>query len=230
MNTSRLECETGLAAMTGNTRTETTVLAKAEALTPLEQTGSASAFAEWRPRRLPHRLRRCSRREAAAASPTALYAASTTVGAAQTGMSVARLIRASSCVIACLALAAPTALHADPVHSETGNYCVDKAKDVLQQSFGPDVRITQAQILPSQGLDTLWVKSNLCKGYFVFPALGNDDSCTMPAYISAPRSSFGMMWGYGDCATLVEEAARKGDRHEAKAPDLPGTSATATSP
>jgi hypothetical protein len=184
MSTTRMERETGLAATTGKTRTET------------------------------------SRRNAA----------STTAGAARTGMPIARLIRASSCVIACLVVGTPASLRADPVHSETGNHCVDEAKNVLQQSFGPDARITEARIMPSQGLDTLWVKSNLCKGYFVFPALGNDDYCSAPAYISAPRSAFGMMWGYGDCATLVEEAARKGDRHEAKAPDSPATSAPAKSP
>jgi hypothetical protein len=78
--------------------------------------------------------------------------ASTTAGTARTGMPIARLIRASSCLIACLVVATPASLHADPVHSETGNYCVDEAKSILQQSFGPDATITQARIMPGQGL------------------------------------------------------------------------------
>jgi hypothetical protein len=97
----------------------------------------------------------------------------------------------------------------EPVHSETGNYCVDEAQGDLQRSFGPGAKITKAQIMSTYNLWELWVRTNVCTDWIVFypSALQRDSTCTLPAYVSAPKS-LEFMWGYGDCANLPVEGDR----------------------
>jgi hypothetical protein len=94
----------------------------------------------------------------------------------------------------------------EPVHSETGNYCVDEAQGLLQKRFGPNARITQAKEVNTYSLWELWVRSNVCTDWIVFypPGLISNPGCTMPAYGSAPIS-LAQMWGHGDCADLPAE-------------------------
>ena len=96
----------------------------------------------------------------------------------------------------------------DPVHSETGNYCVDEAQGLLQKRFGPDTRITKAQQVSSYHLWELVVTTNLCTDNFIFTSSSWEaESCTMPAYGSAPLS-LSSMSAHGDCANLPAERDR----------------------
>jgi hypothetical protein len=99
----------------------------------------------------------------------------------------------------------------DPVQSESGNYCVDEAQELLQQSFGPDAKVTQAKIMSEYNLWSLWVMSNVSKDWIVFypTALQKDSVCTMPAFVSAPKV-LSTMWGYRDSANVLAERARLG--------------------
>ena len=121
--------------------------------------------------------------------------------------------RGSFAVVAALAMAACTGGAGldilEPVHSETGNYCVDEAQGLLQRSFGPGAKITKAQVISTYNLWELWVRSNVCTDWIVFypSALQKDSTCTMPAYVSAPQQ-LALMWGYGNCANLPAEGDR----------------------
>jgi hypothetical protein len=97
-----------------------------------------------------------------------------------------------------------------PVASESGNYCVDEAHDILQKTYGRDVKIKQAKMVSTYNVWQLWVKSDLCTGWFEFTpaALEKDTICTMPAYASAPKA-LSTMVGHGDCADLPTEHDRR---------------------
>jgi hypothetical protein len=94
----------------------------------------------------------------------------------------------------------------EPVHSETGNYCVDEAQGLLRSSYGPGAKITKAQVMSTYNTWELWVRSTVCTDWIVFypSVLQKDSMCTMPAYGSAPQL-LTTMWGYGDCANLPAE-------------------------
>jgi hypothetical protein len=110
--------------------------------------------------------------------------------------------------LAVAACAGGAGLRLDPVHSETGNYCVDEAQGLLQRDFGPDAKITKAQQIDSYGTWKLRVMTNLCSDYFIFmPSSLGQNKCMMPAYGSAPTSSL-TMTGFGDCANLPVERDR----------------------
>jgi len=114
-------------------------------------------------------------------------------------------------VAAALAMAAcagGAGLRLEPVHSESGNYCVDEAQNLLQRNFGPDAKITKAQQIDSYGIWKLRVMTNLCSDHFIFmPSSLGQNRCMMPAYGSAPTSSL-TMTGFGDCANLPVERDR----------------------
>jgi len=109
------------------------------------------------------------------------------------------------------ACAGGAGLGIDPVQSETGNYCVDQAKSILQETFGPDTKITQAKMMSGYGQWSLWVRSNVSKDWIVFHPTGmyKDSICTTTAYISAPKI-LSTMWGYGDAADPVAKGTRPG--------------------
>jgi hypothetical protein len=119
--------------------------------------------------------------------------------------------------LAVAACAGGAGLRLDAVHSESGNYCVDEAQNLLQKKFGPNARITKAQQIDSYGTWKLRVMTNLCSDHFIFmPSSLGMNSCTMPAYGSAPTWSLTML-GHGDCADLPAQVDRanlpaEGDR------------------
>jgi hypothetical protein len=152
-----------------------------------------------------------------ASSPvTTLFAAAIADTAETTTATRWRPLRQGSlglAVAAALAMAAcagGAGLRLDPVHSESGNYCVDEAQGMLQRNFGPNARITKARQIDSNGTPrgtwNLQATTNLCKDYFIFSSLGMS-RCTMPAYGSAPSLSLTML-AHGDCADLPAHGDR----------------------
>jgi hypothetical protein len=117
-------------------------------------------------------------------------------------------VLAAAAALAVAACAGGAGLRLDPVHSESGNYCVDEAQGLLQKNFGRDAKITKAQQIDSYGTWKLRVMTNLCSDYFIFsPSSLGASRCMMPAYGSAPTSSL-TMTSFGDCANLPVERDR----------------------
>jgi hypothetical protein len=117
---------------------------------------------------------------------------------------------AAAAALAVAACAGGAGLSLEPVHSASGNYCVDEAQNLLQRNFGPSAKITKARQIDSNGTPAgtwkMQATTNLCTDYFIFTSVGMG-KCMMPAYGSAPAVSV-MMAAHGDCANLPADGAR----------------------
>ena len=122
-------------------------------------------------------------------------------------MATNRFIR-TACIAAGVILGATACAAIDPVRSARGDHCIDEAQRMLQAGSGAGAHITGARSFTTYNRWYLWTTSDLCPGYVVFvtSAQQKSDSCTMAAYVAAPRSLVGM-WGYGACATNLPRSS-----------------------
>ncbi|MGE3757895.1 MAG: hypothetical protein AB7H97_09065 [Pseudobdellovibrionaceae bacterium] len=88
-----------------------------------------------------------------------------------------------------------------PIPSESGNHCLDQAVQAIKQKFGKQTRILMTH--NDSGLESqyLWIRTNLCEGYFV-GVYDRNASCTSAHYGFVP-SYIKRIWAYGKCRKLL---------------------------
>lgn len=87
--------------------------------------------------------------------------------------------------------------------SETGNHCTDQARGHLRYLFGENLEFSNYSEA-CQSSDTTckdWIKTNLCKGYFVVEKI-KGASCSHAHYGFVPIY-VRRIWAYGDCKALM---------------------------
>lgn len=90
-----------------------------------------------------------------------------------------------------------------PIHSDSGNFCVDQVHRYIIYRFGTNVKILKTFGTSSGdgGEASVWVHTNICSGYFV-GGHNKNASCSISHYGKIPIY-INRVWGYGDCARLL---------------------------
>lgn len=88
------------------------------------------------------------------------------------------------------------------IPSETGNHCVDQAFGHLRSLFGVQAKFRRVLTDSCSGCSSMiWIRSDLCDGYFVANFNGNA-SCGVTHYGMVPLY-VSRVWAHGGCAKLL---------------------------
>ena len=90
----------------------------------------------------------------------------------------------------------------DYIPSRSGDHCVDQATTRLEEHFGA-IQITRVISRSYNEHSELWIKNNLCEGYFV-AVFAKGSGCKDNHYGMVPYY-LRRIWAYGDCSGRLDK-------------------------
>ena len=88
--------------------------------------------------------------------------------------------------------------------TKTGDYCLDQAIEILENKFGESLEVQKLSKTKYNNMyREFWIRTNMCKGSFVFNTYVTSRSCSIAHYGDVPNY-ITCVYATNECSDLMD--------------------------